>query len=206
MDLGLSDTPESRRRGMRWNFTYWADSDELKADLQAFSEDETGFWLNFALKQLAAFDCPSELAREIAPRVHAFMAAEFDPEDIVPQEVPETLALLKDAGFKLAVVSNRDSPYSEYLEEIGLGQFFDFSLAAGVVNSWKPDPEIFRQALKLANSSPGQAVYVGDNYYADVVGARRAGIRPILLDPHDVFNDADCEVITGLNEIIGLLS
>jgi FMN phosphatase YigB (HAD superfamily) len=136
MDLGLSDTPESRRRGMRWNFTYWADSDELKADLQAFSEDETGFWLNFALKQLAAFDCPSELAREIAPRVHAFMAAEFDPEDIVPREVPETLALLKDAGFKLAVVSNRDSPYSEYLEEIGLGQFFDFSLAAGVVNSW----------------------------------------------------------------------
>jgi putative hydrolase of the HAD superfamily len=70
----------------------------------------------------------------------------------------------------------------------------------------EPDPEIFRQALKLANSSPGQAVYVGDNYYADVVGARRAGIRPILLDPHDVFNDADCEVITGLNEIIGLLS
>ncbi|HJS30039.1 MAG TPA: HAD family hydrolase, partial [Anaerolineales bacterium] len=143
LDLGLADSPETHRQGMRWNFTYWADSDELKGDLGAFVDDETGFWLNYTFKQLNAFGCPSLQAGELAPQIHEFMAQEFDPEDIIPQEVPETLAYLKEAGYRTGVVSNRTEPFGEYLEEIGLGIYFDFFLAAGEANSWKPDAEIF---------------------------------------------------------------
>ncbi len=60
-------------------------------------------------------------------------------------------------------------------------------------------------ALGLAGSPPGKALYVGDNYYADVLGAQRAGIRPILVDPQGVFPDAECPVIDSVGEIVGWL-
>ena len=48
---------------------------------------------------------------------------------------------------------------------------------------------------------PGQAVYVGDNYFADVIGAQRAGIGAVLIDPQDLFPEADCPVIQKISEL-----
>jgi putative hydrolase of the HAD superfamily len=204
-ELGLVDSPERRRAVTRWNFAYWADSEDLKRDILTFGEDESAFWLNYGILQLEAFGCAAGQARDLAPDLFAYMSEEFEPEDVVPEEVPETLARLKDSGYLLGVVSNRNNSFEDYLDEIGLGDYFAFSLAAGQIKSWKPDAEIFHHALRKAESLPQQAVYVGDNYFADVIGARRVGIRPILLDPKDVFFDADCEVIGALDEIFSLL-
>ena len=58
--------------------------------------------------------------------------------------------------------------------------------AAGVVSAdaaraYKPRREIFDEALRFSGSTPGEAVHIGDSYDTDVVGARVAGIRPVLL-------------------------
>jgi FMN phosphatase YigB (HAD superfamily) len=42
---------------------------------------------------------------------------------------------------------------------------------------------------------------VGDNYFADVVGARRAGLTPVLFDPDEIFPEADCIVIKSFDEL-----
>ncbi|MGF1505605.1 MAG: HAD hydrolase-like protein, partial [Anaerolineae bacterium] len=42
-------------------------------------------------------------------------------------------------------------------------------------------------ALDLAGCKPAEAVYVGDNYYADVVGAQRAGLPAVLIDQYGVY-------------------
>ena len=63
-----------------------------------------------------------------------------------------------------------------------------------------------RYALTLLQATPEQAVYVGDNYYADVIGAERANIRPILYDPEKIFEDVDCEVVSSLREINQILT
>jgi predicted HAD superfamily phosphohydrolase YqeG len=42
---------------------------------------------------------------------------------------------------------------------------------------------------------------VGDNYFADVVGARNAGIQPILIDPVNLFPEADCVVIDTISDL-----
>ena len=52
---------------------------------------------------------------------------------------------------------------------------------------------------------PDETVYVGDNYYADVVGARRAGLQPVLYDPHLIFPDADCITICSLDKLIPVI-
>ena len=64
----------------------------------------------------------------------------------------------------MAVISNRDKPFQEVLNEHGIGEFFDFSLAGGEVNTFKPEPGVFEHALKRVNLSPREAIYVGDNY------------------------------------------
>jgi FMN phosphatase YigB (HAD superfamily) len=46
---------------------------------------------------------------------------------------------------------------------------------------------------------------VGDNYYADVVGARAAGLRPILYDPRGIFPEPDCETIKSFDELKSIL-
>ena len=71
----------------------------------------------------------------------------------------------------------------------------------GWVSAWKPDPGLFAHALERLEIAPEQAIYVGDNYYADVIGARRAGLGPVLYDPDQVFPDADCPVIRSIGEL-----
>ena len=48
---------------------------------------------------------------------------------------------------------------------------------------------------------PSEAAYVGDNYFADVVGARAAGLTPVLLDPRGIFDDPECAVIHSFTEL-----
>jgi putative hydrolase of the HAD superfamily len=74
-------------------------------------------------------------------------------------------------------------------------------LVSGVVGVSKPNPEIFRLALAQAEAKPEETVHVGDVYEADVVGARNAGIKGILLDRTGAQRAQDCPCIQGLSEI-----
>ena len=98
-----------------------------------------------------------------------------------PDSAP-TLRALRDAGIRTVVVSNWDWSLHERLEETGLAELVDGAVASAVIGSSKPDGAIFRAALDLVGAAPAQAWHVGDTPEADVEGARRAGLRPILID------------------------
>jgi HAD superfamily hydrolase (TIGR01549 family) len=202
--LGASDSLEKRQHGIRWMHYYWAQSAEMLEDIQAFGELNDDFWVHFAYRALTAFDCPHEQAHALAPQVQRHMADQAW-EDWVPPDVPPTLGALKERGFTLGVLSNRMTAFHDQLSEWGLGGYFDCSLAAGEFNAWKPDIAIFQHALKQLDAEPTQTVYVGDNYFADVVGARTAGLSPILVDPEGLFPEADCPVIHNVGELLTLL-
>jgi putative hydrolase of the HAD superfamily len=137
--------------------------------------------------------------------MHRYMTEEHHPVDWIPPEVPVTLNLLKEAGFHLGVLSNRDEPCSAYLEQVDLLKYFELNLVAGEVNAWKPDPQIFHHALQRLHQTPRQTIYVGDNYYADILGAQKAGIQPVLIDPDGLFPEADCPIIQSLPELLTAL-
>jgi predicted HAD superfamily phosphohydrolase YqeG len=46
---------------------------------------------------------------------------------------------------------------------------------------------------------------VGDNYFADVVGSRRAGLWPVLYDPDIIFPDADCTTMRSFDELNSII-
>jgi putative hydrolase of the HAD superfamily len=75
-----------------------------------------------------------------------------------------------------------------------------------VVGVEKPDSRIFELALQKLGLPAERCVYVGDNYDRDVVGARRAGLVPILIDPFEVVAEQDVARIKALSDLAAILS
>jgi HAD superfamily hydrolase (TIGR01549 family) len=111
---------------------------------------------------------------------------------------------LKRRGFALGIVSNADGRLESSFAQAGLTEHFDFFIDSFVVGVEKPDPAIFHLALDRAGIPPHEAAHVGDIYTVDVLGARRAGLLPILYDPADTHADADCLRIRHLAELLTL--
>ncbi|NWF65009.1 MAG: HAD family hydrolase [Chloroflexi bacterium] len=203
--LNIPISHEDETRAERWEHFYFAHSLEIQQDREAFKDNSKAFWVNYSKRRLVALGLEREQAARLAPEVSEYMGANYKPEAYVPKEAPLMLAMLKQAGYTLGVLSNRDEPYHEELKNLRLDPFFDFSLAAGEVQSFKPEPRIFQRGLELAGSAAHETIYVGDNYFADIVGSHRAGLAPVLFDPNRLFPDAGCDVIRSFDELPDLL-
>jgi putative hydrolase of the HAD superfamily len=121
------------------------------------------------------------------------------------ESTASTLKRLKERGLVLGVVSNSDGRIENALGQAGLTSYFDFFVDSFLVGVEKPDPAIFRIATERAAVAPAQAAYVGDLYSVDVVGARNAGLLPILYDPYDLNPEADCTRIRVLDELLEII-
>src|SRR5205814_8980696 len=116
------------------------------------------------------------------------------------------LSLLKGKGLTLGVISNMGRDLPSVLEELGLAAYLQVVVASGEVGVSKPDPRIFQITLERAGVSADDALYVGDLYDSDVLGARGAGITPVLLDRYGLFPQyQDCLRIGGLAGLPALL-
>jgi putative hydrolase of the HAD superfamily len=119
-----------------------------------------------------------------------------------PDALP-TLRGLHEQSKTLAVVSNWDLALPALLAELGLAEFFNFILPSAEIGIEKPDGRIFRLALQRLGLKSQEVVHIGDQYEADVVGARAVGITPILLDRKGQTRHPDVICISSLAELIG---
>jgi putative hydrolase of the HAD superfamily len=71
-------------------------------------------------------------------------------------------------------------------------------LDSALVGVEKPDPAIFRAALTALGVAAEEALYVGDLYEVDVVGARAAGIEAVLLLPNAAAPGPECRRVESL--------
>jgi putative hydrolase of the HAD superfamily len=116
----------------------------------------------------------------------------------VPEGVRTSLARLRARGLRLAVVSNANGTVRALLERLELAPFLAAVLDSAVEGVEKPDPRLFLLALERLGAAPREAVHVGDLYGVDVVGARAAGVRPVLLDEAGLYEGADCPRVRSL--------
>lgn len=112
---------------------------------------------------------------------------------------------LKERRLILAVVSNSDGRIERAFEQAGLTSYFDFFIDSFIVGVEKPNPAIFRLAVERAAIAPHEAAYVGDLYDVDVMGARAAGLLPVLYDPYHLNEGADCLTIRAISDLIPML-
>jgi putative hydrolase of the HAD superfamily len=108
----------------------------------------------------------------------------------------EALARLAAAGLTLAVVSNSNGRVAAKLREVELDAHLATIVDSGIVRIEKPDPRIFRIACERAPLDPARAIYVGDLHAVDVVGARAAGLTPVLVDPFGAWRERGVDVET----------
>jgi putative hydrolase of the HAD superfamily len=115
------------------------------------------------------------------------------------------LALARERGVRAAVISNSNGSVRAILEHVGLLPSLDFVLDSSAVGVEKPDPRIFRMAIERSGIGPEEAVYVGDIYSIDVLGARAAGLRAVLLDPGGCWGPRDCHLAADVLGAVRLI-
>lgn len=204
--MGVQPSAEDHLRAERWEHFYFANSLDIQSDGKKFKDDQKAFWVNFTRRRLVALGLHHERAVELAPHVSDCMGEKYKPQPYLPEGIHSLLDHLRDGGYMMGVVSNREEPFHKELQELGIQDYFRFTLSGGEVQSFKPDLRIFERALELAGTSAHETLYIGDNYFADVVGSLRAGLKPVLFDPNLLFPDAECDVIRSFKELPDLLN
>jgi putative hydrolase of the HAD superfamily len=117
----------------------------------------------------------------------------------------DALAVARAAGLATGVISNSNGSIASILGSLGFLPYLDFVLDSFVVGVEKPDPRIFRMALERAGVEAGDAVYVGDLYSIDVLGARSVGMSAILLDPGACWGARDCPAVADVGAAVRLV-
>ena len=120
---------------------------------------------------------------------------------IVREGTHDALERLKSAGFKLGIVSNADGRVAGDAKRLGLAQFFDVIIDSQVVGVEKPNPKIFQLALDALGVPPEEAMYAGDIYAIDMLGARAAGIHGKLIDQHGMYHWIEHPKIRHVGEL-----
>ena len=146
-----------------------------------------------------------ELVTELAPVLRPDGRASALWRMVMPG-VPEALERMKQQGLTLAVISNSDGTCAQSLEAAGLLRYMNVVIDSAEVGVEKPDPRIFEIALARCGADPQRALYIGDLYHADVVGARGAGLHALLLDPYGDWPPLDCERATDLSAVADRLA
>ena len=123
-------------------------------------------------------------------------------------DVPDALRTLKARGFRLGLISNSHRPLESFGAHFELDGLISATISSSDHGFLKPHPSIFRAALELMEVGPDEAVMVGDSFAHDIVGARQAGIRGILLARREppAPPPADVPVIRSLGELPDLLA
>jgi putative hydrolase of the HAD superfamily len=96
-------------------------------------------------------------------------------------EVPEVLEQLRPR-FQLAVISNFDGRLRLILQNLGISKYFARVFISSELGADKPDPEIFRRALKLIDLNADEVLHVGDDPERDWNAAQEAGLLVFQLD------------------------
>jgi putative hydrolase of the HAD superfamily len=113
----------------------------------------------------------------------------------------ETLTYLS-RKYPLHIITNGFSEVQGIkLEGSDLDKYFDVVLCSEEVGVNKPHRKVFETALRKANISAAKSVMIGDNYEADIMGAKKVGMQTILFDPHKANSTSQSLVIHSLLEL-----
>jgi len=175
----------------------------------------TEAWLDYLQTYVAECGVPEDRRDE----AHRHLDSEFADAALWVEPVPgsrEGLQALAETGVRLGIVSNADGMMGPRLAQLelcqvgpGIGVEIECVVDSGNVGVMKPDPRIFEVAIDILGLDADRIWYVGDMPAIDVVGARRAGIKPILMDPLGLHLDAQYErtpSLVGLAELIARAS
>ena len=199
-EFGIEVMPEVLRRPLvaADEFVY---QEMARSSLgQRSKEEQMAIWVKYegVLLKEAGIRADEQIILGLLGRMR-----QFDMKMVPYDDVATTLADLKDRGQLLGLISNVDRDITSLLDEVGLRSLLPVAVTSQDSGFNKPHPEIFREALRQAGVSASEAIYVGDQYQIDVVGANNVGMKGILLDRNGYFEQVtDCPRIQSLTQVV----
>lgn len=198
---GVIVTPDALRRA-EWTTRVRIDAELFAPDAAVSTEsrDTAERYTRYILDGVGAGDLHAKVMawrRAYNPPVGLWTVAE--------PEAAAALTLARESGLVTGVVSNSNGTIRRILESLDLARLLDFVLDSQEEGLEKPDPRFFQLALSRAGVTAADAAYIGDFYSVDVVGARRAGMRAVLMDPGGCWGARDCPTAPTVLDAVRLL-
>lgn len=162
-------------------YTAWQQMPRRPAIDGPRQNDDKGWWrdlVGHVFDQVAP--SVNELDRDNFFEVAYEHFAEVGAWELYP-EVPEVLEQLRPR-FQLAVISNFDGRLRFILQHLGISNYFSYIFISSELGADKPDPEIFRRALKIMQLNADEVLHVGDDPERDWKAAAAAGLLVFRLD------------------------
>jgi len=162
-------------------------------------EEKINFYVEYVTRIVSG--AGAEISRDATLQILAKIR-EYKWEFKVYSDALPVLKTLKKRRLILGLISNVAQDMEATYTKLGLQPYLNFKVTSAEVGYDKPRPEIFLAALKKAKVKAGEALYVGDQYQIDIVGARGVGIKALLIDRNNYFPDiTDCPRLHSLTEI-----
>jgi len=204
-EIGIEICPEKAMRGLLRADQYLTQEEQRRPFAGRSREERADIYI--AYPRMILDETGMSGREEAAIRVRDIMRElRREPRPVaVPilfDDVFPTIKTLKERGILLGVISNASRELSFSCRQVGLTPYLDIVLTSQEAGARKPEPQIFRYALEKVGVPAAEAVFVGDQYDADVIGARSAGLHPVLIDRYDLYPQAtDCPRIRNLGEL-----
>jgi len=116
--------------------------------------------------------------------------------------VKETLEGLLSKRVKTGIVSNgTEKDFQKILQKLSLTKYFEVAVGVDACKKGKPNKEIFLHALNKIHVKPKEAIFVGDSIEYDYEGARKAGLKPLLINRNGNA-PANVDAIKSLTQVL----
>jgi len=180
---------------------YFLEENSVSPIAKRSLEEQTEIYIHYndTILTTAGVRLPREqLLKIIQKGQKMFQDVEFTLfDDVIP-----TLKTLKEQNYTLGLLTNLNKDMNPLCQRLGLEPYLNFVVTSREVGADKPSPRFFLTALEKAKVKPQETVHVGDQYKVDVMGARGAGINPILIDRYNLHQEVgDYPCIHTLPEI-----
>ena len=202
-ELGLTVREKDITRGYAVADVLFNRENEDRPLSERSDEDRLEFFGRYEqlILETAGIDVSMDLAKRI------WKLAMSVPKDFIPfNDTVPALVQLREAGYKVGVITNLRRDLGELCRQVGLSPYLDFMVGSEEVGMEKPHPPIFMAALKRVGAEPAEVVHVGDQLRSDVMGAQGVGMQAVLIDRSGYGPDSvDCPKISTLSELSKIL-
>ena len=200
-ELGYNFSQEEVNRAIASAEAFW---DEKYRPLPRGQRSNFEAYYRHALQYLGVREEISAMARKVDSEWHDRAGI-----TVYPYTIP-CLEALKRQGLHLGIITQNLLTTEEvrrlHLAREGIEHYFSVIVSTESAGFDKPDKRLYLKAAEIAGYSPEEIMHVGDSYELDVVGARSAGMRAVLLDRSGKLPSGDCETIKSLLALSGLLN
>jgi len=202
-ECGIQVTPEALYRPLLEADAFWREENSRSPISKRSEAEQKAVYIEYASRMFR--DAGLEFDPKLVPQILAIVQRIGLKFKLFDDALP-VLQKLKERRFTRGVISNVGEDIAVICKRLGLEPYIDFYVSSFEVGCDKPLPGIFLAALEKARVKPEEAIYIGDQYDMDVVGARGVGMNAVLLDRYDSYKDVNnCPRIRTLEEVVHYL-